>query len=101
MNIVFQPFLDDPDLMDNFSLEKTIELHHVYKYVEERLSVLKDEIELEESQGYKRIIICYEKGVGFQDYSLQLKEKMHQCFPKSEIDFLTKEINAKISRLLN
>ena len=102
MNIVFLIFLDNPDLMDGLTLDETVAVHHVYEYVESRLNVLKEQIEHEESTGLpKQIIICFEKGVAFKNYSEPLRVKMKGCFPETSNGFLTTEINEKIARLLS
>ena len=95
-------FLDNPEKLESLNRDDLIILEHLFSYVESRLSLIRDEIESEESiNDNRRIIICLNRGVAFDKYSDGLKIKMSGCFPKDTIDFLTREINAKLSRFLN
>jgi hypothetical protein len=109
MNIVFDLFLNKPDLVSE--IQKSPDLNEcfgeMYSFVQNRLGPLEEEItreERDEPGKLKGTIIFLEstpddpgRFLGFHGYSRELTDKMMGSFMENDILFLTE----KIKQLLN
>ena len=99
MNIHFDIFTDHPELVNGTTEEDYVFYTELLHFVEERLSVLKDQIDREEDNELwedKGTLICILRGNGrfidFLGYSEELRKKMIGCFSRTDLRFIFKEI---------
>ncbi len=86
MNIIFDVHIANPDLPKTATLEQNILLNEIYLLVEERIKVLKDEIDAEEKIIPKKATVIYlkEKKLQPRGYSDSLCDKILSCFSEND-----------------
>ena len=102
MEIVFQEFIDYPDMDKTVSKNTTLDLIYseIYDFIKNRLLPLKsaidgEEIEFKEKDPCTIISFLEHEKYGilrFYDYSKDLRIKMKSCFSQSDFDFLYNKI---------
>ena len=104
MNIIFDLDQLRPEWDKHLPLDKMVVIDDIYEYVEYRVKVLKDEIELEENKEHSEccIVIAFTKNkIIFLGYSKTLTEKLKNCFDDTSIIFLEKKLSETLKNLLN
>ena len=104
MNIIFDLDQLEPKWNKQLSFDEMVAIDDIYEYVETRVKVLKNEIELEESEKPNDcfIIIALTKDkIMFMGYSDELTEKLKNCFNEKDIAYLKIKINETSKNFLN
>ena len=94
MNIFFSYELDDEFRYLTDSKELIAFFNELRQFIKQRLNVLKDEINSEEAQGTKMVVIIPPdddipfEGLAYAGYSEGLTKKMKSCITQADIEYL-------------
>jgi len=103
MNIFFD--LDKQvGFFDSCSLMEKEALRTIWEYVYDRIKVLEKEIEGEELQGAKCIIIFLAtkpRAIQPRGYSQELHTKILECFNENDVDLLWRSVDNALMRFIN
>lgn len=105
MNIFFDLEIDGLDIT-TCSLEEQTALETIWNYVYDRIFVLIDEIENEETANEKpKAIVIYlmgkQRAVQPGGYSKDLNEKILNCFNENDAKLLWEKVNESLLRFMN
>lgn len=105
MNILFDVLIANPNLPEEVTVEQNIVLDEMYSLVKERIQVLEEEIDKEETElPYKpkaTIIYLRSKAIQPRGYSEQLCDKIIACFSPTDIQLMMLRIENALKNLLN
>lgn len=103
MLILFDIFIPNPEMVNELKPEESIVLEEMFLFVEERIKVLKDQIDKEEQEEGAKATIIYlvSKAIQPRGYSHQLCDKIVSCFSPEDVEAMWLRVEKALQQFLN